>query len=244
MVSDQLSNDKAIMATIGGPDEDTPADPQPVSPGRAVVALNAGCRATCWPQAREVVAFLVVFDPLRKSSRDWVNAAFEAVGRSGLDAISVDALASELAVPDAEFYEHFDNRRALQNAVIDHWYAIATAYFERHVDISYPDDQMRAVAKTFLLDDQMRRADRWLLFHDPTDPGLAERTNQVRAETQSFAREQLKELGFDEEEAELRSHLLYTGYLGLLVEIESRTGPLDHDDICRKLDELVDMVTQ
>lgn len=177
------------------------------------------------------------------AARAWIEGTYEALGRVGLDGIDIDAVAAQLGVPEVEFYEHFEDHTTLLNAVLDYWQAIATSHFERHVDIADPAAQIRAVAKTFILDDQLRRADRWLLFHDPADPALAERAQQARGDSEQFITAQLAKLGFDEEEIDLRALVLYTGYLGLLAELESPVDTIDYDEACRRIDDLVDLVT-
>ena len=55
------------------------------------------------------------------SREDWIEAAWQMLGRGGLDRVNVDALAKELKVTRGSFYWHFKNRDDLIKAILDYW---------------------------------------------------------------------------------------------------------------------------
>ena len=56
----------------------------------------------------------------------WVDAASAAFRRDGLAGVRVEAVARDLGVTKGSFYWHFDDRRALVDAVVERWEAEQT----------------------------------------------------------------------------------------------------------------------
>lgn len=56
----------------------------------------------------------------------WVDAAHDAFRAGGLGAVRVEAVARALGVTKGSFYWHFDDRRALVDAVVARWEAEQT----------------------------------------------------------------------------------------------------------------------
>lgn len=52
---------------------------------------------------------------------DWAKAALAAIARGGIDAVSVESIASELGATKGSFYWHFKNRDALIDAALELW---------------------------------------------------------------------------------------------------------------------------
>ena len=51
----------------------------------------------------------------------WIDAGLKALAAGGPDAVRVEALARDLGVTKGGFYWHFDDRRALLEAMLDTW---------------------------------------------------------------------------------------------------------------------------
>ncbi len=51
----------------------------------------------------------------------WIEAAFEALARTGVEAVRVEPLAETLGVTKGSFYWHFADRDALLAALFDRW---------------------------------------------------------------------------------------------------------------------------
>jgi AcrR family transcriptional regulator len=51
----------------------------------------------------------------------WVDAALQALGRGGPDAVRIEALAAGLGVSKGGFYWHFKDRQALLAEMLDSW---------------------------------------------------------------------------------------------------------------------------
>ena len=52
----------------------------------------------------------------------WVRAATQSLADSGVDGVKVETLARQLGLTKGSFYWHFKDRRALLDAVLEHWH--------------------------------------------------------------------------------------------------------------------------
>lgn len=57
----------------------------------------------------------------RLDAAAWIEAAFEALARDGIEAVRVEPLAEALSVTKGSFYWHFADRDALLAALFDRW---------------------------------------------------------------------------------------------------------------------------
>ncbi len=178
----------------------------------------------------------------RTTTKDWIEAGYAATGRGGFDAVTVEAIASELGVSKAGFYHRFKNRQALLDAVVDHWILRRQEHVDSQADVDEPGVRLREVVVAVLADDQLRHADAWILLRNPSDPAFAIRTQVVREQFKAFGKRQLTALGFGDHQAELRAQLLFTGYLGLVSDLVARPEPVGPRECRHAVDQLIDMV--
>ncbi len=59
-------------------------------------------------------------------AEDWVEEAYRAIAKGGVDAVAVEPLAKQLGVTKGSFYWHFKNRDALLEATLKRWEEEAT----------------------------------------------------------------------------------------------------------------------
>jgi AcrR family transcriptional regulator len=62
--------------------------------------------------------------PRPQTDRDtWLHAATQTLADSGVDGVKVESLARKLGLTKGSFYWHFKDRRALLDALLEHWRA-------------------------------------------------------------------------------------------------------------------------
>src|SRR5216117_2195540 len=59
--------------------------------------------------------------PTRTPRTSWIAAGLRALGVGGPDAVRIEKLAQALSVTKGGFYWHFEDRRALLEAMLDAW---------------------------------------------------------------------------------------------------------------------------
>lgn len=65
--------------------------------------------------------------PPHLTPEDWIAAAFRRLGREGIAAVRVEAVARELGVSKGSFYWHFTDLSDLRRRMLDHWHRQASA---------------------------------------------------------------------------------------------------------------------
>ena len=144
----------------------------------------------------------------RLTRQDWIDAAIQLLVEAGIGAVSVDRLATNLAVTRGSFYHHFADRDDLLRAMLDHWsqrwsYAIREQIAALGLDPSTTlFALMKAIRNNRAADyDAPIRA--WAL-HDPVAREVVGEVDRARLE---FIRSQFEALGFSGLDAENRARL-------------------------------------
>jgi AcrR family transcriptional regulator len=178
--------------------------------------------------------------PARKTPPEaWVDAGLTALAEGGPDAIRIEALAASLGVTKGGFYGEFADRNALVERVLDTWeQAVVDDVISR---IENTDDDprtklrhlfelardrsgavRRALAVELAIRDWARR-----------DPDVNERLRGVDDRRMAYLRTLFRQISIDENDAEARSFLVLSMFVGnSLISAEhdgrSRREVIDH----------------
>jgi AcrR family transcriptional regulator len=155
-------------------------------------------------------------DRKRLTTQDWTAAALAALARGGIAAVAVEPLAASLGATKGSFYWHFGNRDALLEAALLEWERTETddviALVETEPDLRLRLRRLLAVA----LGDSTRKGEHVeLALQSAADhPLVAPVLARVTARRIGYLTALFGELGFGPDDAERRSLLAYTAYLG------------------------------
>lgn len=156
-------------------------------------------------------------DRKRLTAQDWVAAAVAAIARGGIAAVAVEPIAASLGATKGSFYWHFANRDALLEAALREWERTDTDEVITLVE-SEPDvrRRLRLLLAVAIGGSGGRPGDRVELALQPTadHPLVAPVLARVTARRLGYLTELFRALGFPPEQAQQRSLLAYTAYLG------------------------------
>lgn len=153
----------------------------------------------------------------RLSVDDWIEAAFDLLVREGVTGVKITRLCEELGVTKGSFYWHFPDIDHLMKAVADRWCAIQNETLVALKETtSIPGDQRLEAMAAQLMSQRgwaVEVAVRdWARSDSQVADSVARLDNQVFDVVQST----LLDLGFDAEEARLRSGVLVYAGVGFL----------------------------
>lgn len=156
----------------------------------------------------------------------WIEAALKALSTGGVEAVRVEALAASLGVSKGGFYWHFKDRRALLEEMLDAWERAVAG----DVIVRIESEQDEPRAKFGQLFELARTADFGveLAVRDwaRRDEAVAVRVRRVDNRRMEYLRSLFAQLGLDEEEAEARSLLAFSLFIGtyfIAAEHQGRT---------------------
>jgi AcrR family transcriptional regulator len=156
-----------------------------------------------------------VAPPTRTPRTTWITAGLQALAAGGPDAVRIEALAKSLGVTRGSFYGHFEDRRALLEAMLDTWERAAIDEVLEQVERRSGDPRekiKRAGALTFtekLLPIELAIRD-WAR----RNPAVAERLRRVDNRRMEYLRSLFKAFCTDEAEVEARSVLAFSLAIG------------------------------
>ena len=178
----------------------------------------------------------------RTTIDDWIDVCYELLGEGGPAAVRIEVIAMRLGVSRSGFYHRLESRRALLEAINERWLADGLDAYLRAGALETPEARLRGIGYFGLGNPRLRRADQWLLVHGPRTLDLEVHTDNVRGRAVSWLVPHLIALGFDPSEAERRASVYYLAYLGLGVDIESRSAPISDAEIRGMVDTVVDLM--
>lgn len=140
----------------------------------------------------------------------WILAAFDTLHKDGIDAVRIEPLAKKLNVTKGSFYWHFKNRTELHDALLQYWekemtQSVLDAANEFH---GSPKQRLINTLRDIIGNERTK--------YDPFVRNWARNDAKVRKVVEyidkirlSFLNGLFVDIGFDKQEAEVRSRLMY-----------------------------------
>jgi AcrR family transcriptional regulator len=154
----------------------------------------------------------------RLQREDWVEAALRRLATSGIDAVRVEVLATDLGVTKGSFYWHFTDRPDLLESVLHEWETTATVA-GAVPEQATPSERMARFLElvTAYAEDPDRAAlESSVLAWAQKDAAVAERVAAVEAARTANAERLLAEIGFPPSEAATWADIGYTTVVGMM----------------------------
>ena len=169
----------------------------------------------------------------------WIEAALQALAEGGPDAVRVEALAARLGVSKGGFYWHFDDREALIEEMLDAWEKAVVEDVIARVE-SEPVDPRAKLQHLFELapsvDFPVELAIRdWAR----RDAAVAERVRRVDNRRMEYLRSLFGQFCADEDDAEARSMLAFSLFVGSYFIAAEHPGRTRHEVLQLAFDRLV-----
>lgn len=151
---------------------------------------------------------------------DWIRAAIDKLASEGVDRVRVEPLAKTLGVSKGSFYWHFEDRRALLDAVLEAWEEDATSAIIREMEAlgGKAEDRLWALAKrTFGTPVEHDRHEAALRAWASNDEAAQIVTQRVDKRRITYVKELLEGADIPTKQARLRAQLLYRTLVGEFV---------------------------
>jgi AcrR family transcriptional regulator len=152
----------------------------------------------------------------RLAAETWVDAALTMIGREGIAALSVEALAAELGVTKGSFYWHYANRDALIVAALQRWEELATraviAAAEQGGDARERLALLLEIVVRPIPEDAIEAA----IVTTRGDPLVSPILHRVGEQRRAYLTSIFRDLGFSRAVAARRAYTVYAAYLGMI----------------------------
>ncbi len=183
--------------------------------------------------------------PARKTPPEaWVDAALAALAEGGPDAIRIEALAASLGVTKGGFYGDFADRNALVERVLDTWEQAVVDDVISRVE-NTDDDPRTKLRHLFDLARDYASAGHGLAVElairdwARRSPGVSERLHHVDNRRMAYLRALFRQISIDHNDAEARSLLAFSLFIGSSLITAEHDGRSRRDVISHALDRLL-----
>jgi AcrR family transcriptional regulator len=154
----------------------------------------------------------------RLRREDWVAAALRRLATSGIDAVRVEVLATDLGVTKGSFYWHFKDRPDLLDTVLREWETSATVA-GAVPEQAAPSERMARfleLVTAYAADPDRAALESAVLAWAQKDAAVAERVAAIEAARTANAERLLAEVGFPPSEAAAWADIGYTTVIGMM----------------------------
>lgn len=177
---------------------------------------------------------------VRTPRKTWIEAAQQALGAGGPEAVRVEALAASLGVSKGGFYWHFKDRQALLDEMLDSWEkavvedVIATVE-SQPVEPRAKLQHLFALASTVDFTVELAIRD-W----SRRDASIADRLRRIDSERMAYLRSLFGQICADEDEVEARCMLTYSLFVGSYFIAPQQDGRSRSEIVRLAIDRLLD----
>lgn len=145
----------------------------------------------------------------------WVLSAFDTLYEFGIDAVRIEPLAKKMKVTKGSFYWHFKNRSELHDALLNYWEKEMTQSVLNAANEFHGSPRQRLINTLREIVGKERTkydpAVRTWARNDAKVRKVVEYIDKIRL---SFLHGLFVDIGFDQQEAEIRSRLMYYYIMG------------------------------
>jgi AcrR family transcriptional regulator len=142
------------------------------------------------------------------SKAEWLQAALEALARGNVSEISIGGLARNLGISKSGFYWHFKNRDDLLDQLLKYWDHEVTEVITQNAELQTLDPKVRLQkAAEIIIDNNLVRFEIGIRQWAMNDKRAARAVRSVNRRRLDFARQALGEIGFSDDDAEMRAML-------------------------------------
>ena len=144
----------------------------------------------------------------RVSKAEWLQKALDLLAREGVEALRVERIARALGISKSGFYWHFKDREDLRSQIIDHWIHEYTEVVINNPEVQQGDPRSRLRnAMRMILEYDLTRYEVPIRSWADADPAIARLVQKAYRGRLVFIGGIFREMGFGEEETEMRSRL-------------------------------------
>ncbi|MDY7396117.1 TetR/AcrR family transcriptional regulator [Aureibaculum sp. 2210JD6-5] len=147
--------------------------------------------------------------------QDWINLGFKLFAENGISGVVVEKMASKLKVNKSSFYWHFKTKKDFLNEIISFWVSTET---EQIIEVT--DNVESGKEKFKLLIELAFKKEPHLDFifflkrYALKDKNIQTIIDDIDNQRIDYTKSILKEMGYSQKEAQLKSELFYKYLIG------------------------------
>jgi len=174
-------------------------------------------------------------NPARLSREEWLARALEVLGRKGAGKLTVESLARQLGVTKGSFYWHFRDRADFFRQLIEYWDERFTQTVIAEIsELGGPAEERLLELMRLVLSKRLDRFEMPVRAWAQQNPALAPLVRKVDRHRISFVRSLFLEMGFDEDEAEMRTRVFLTYMITQRFLLPSTAGSKQFADLRKR----------
>jgi len=173
--------------------------------------------------------------PARLSREEWLARALEVLGRKGAGELTVESLARQLGVTKGSFYWHFKDRADFFRQLIEYWDEHFTQTVIAEISgLGTPPEERLLELMQLVHTKRLDRFEMPVRAWAQQNPALAPLVRSVDRHRTLFVMSLFLEMGFDEDEAEMRTRIFLTYMIAQRFLLPSTAGSKQLADLRKR----------
>src|SRR3954462_7227237 len=156
--------------------------------------------------------------PTRTPPSRWIEEGLRALAAGGPDAVRIEALARALGVTKGGFYNHFDDRPALLDEMLDSWERLVIDQVIARVEADSGDARSK-LRRLFALGStpagELMSIELAIRDWARRDKAVARRLKRIDSRRMDYLRSQFADFCADEDEVEMRCLIVLSLFIGV-----------------------------
>ena len=149
----------------------------------------------------------------RVSKAQWLDTALEVLETEGVDGVRVEKLARQLGIAKSGFYWHFKDRQELLQEMLNYWAHEYTAVITENPELNQGNPKQRLEKVMRMIQEyELNRLEIVIRVWAQSDPMAARVMNKAYKMRHNYIANLFKEMGFRDDEVEMRTQLLLGYY--------------------------------
>ncbi|MEQ8945959.1 MAG: TetR/AcrR family transcriptional regulator [Balneola sp.] len=173
---------------------------------------------------------------------DWVNLGFKLFSEKGISGIVIEMMAQKLKVNKSSFYWHFKTKKEFVQQLIEFWIDIET---EQIIKLTNNENSSQQKFKTLIMLSYKKMPNQDFIFYlkryAQKEKRIKKIIEKIDLQRIEYVKSLLQEMGYTEEEANIKSSLLYKHLIGYHETIRYEKQRVDYqNEVRRELNQFIE----
>lgn len=169
------------------------------------------------------------------TKEDWINLGYKLFSEKGISGIVIESMAEKLKVNKSSFYWHFKTKKEFIQQLIEFWVNNET---ERIIELTNNEKSALQKLKTLIKLSYKKMPNQDFIFYLKRYAQKEKQTKsiieKIDSERIKYVKKLLKEIGYSEQDATIKSGLLYKHLIGYHETIRYEKQSSDYLEEVRK----------
>jgi len=177
------------------------------------------------------------------TKNQWIELGYQLFSEDGIKGLNVDVMSKALKCNRSSFYWHFKTKNDFINELVDYWiYTYTNLVITEVVGLVNPKKKLLRLLEIVFKKDNSMDFIFFLKKYGQKNKNIKTIVDQIDRRRIAFGSQILEEIGYSEEEAKIKSSIIYKYLIGYQEMIRFKKQPKNYfNNVKKELEHFVDL---